>query len=59
MLDTIRDRGPFQSEVWRGTAAYLAGRDAIGVFPVSGWWEEKPGLRRWERAARYALVVSM
>lgn len=59
MLGTIRDRGSIHSDVWRGTAADLAGRDAIGVFPVSGWWKEKPGLQRWERSARYTLLVSI
>jgi hypothetical protein len=37
----------------------LASRDAIGVFPVSGWWKEKPGLQWWERSARYSLLVSI
>jgi hypothetical protein len=59
LLSTIRDRGSIHSDIWRGTAADLAGRDAIGVFPVSGWWKEKPGLQRWERSARYALLVSI
>jgi len=43
----------------QGSAAALAGRDAIGVFPVSGWWKEKPGLQRWDRSARYALLISI
>ncbi|GCD66744.1 hypothetical protein [Acetobacter pasteurianus] len=47
------------SDVWRGSAAALAERDAVGVFPVSGWWKEKPGLQRWERSVRYALLVSI
>jgi hypothetical protein len=58
-LGMIRDRGSVHSDIWRGSAAALAERDAIGVFPVSGWWKEKPGLQRWDRAARYALVVSI
>jgi len=58
-LGMIRDRGSVHSDIWRGSAAALAERDAIGVFPVSGWWKEKPGLQRWDRAARYALVVSV
>jgi hypothetical protein len=37
----------------------LADRDAIGVFPVSGWRKEKPALQRWDRSARYALLVSI
>jgi len=59
LLSTIRDRGSIHSDVWRGSAAALAERDSIGVFPVSGWWKEKPALQRWERSARYALLVSI
>ena len=59
VLSTIRDRGSIHSDIWRGSAAALAERDSIGVFPVSGWWKEKPALQRWERSARYALLVSI
>ncbi len=59
VLGPIRDRGSLHSDIWRGSAAALADRDAIGVFPVSGWWKEKPALQRWDRAARYALLVSI
>jgi hypothetical protein len=59
VLGTIRDRGSIHSDIWRGSAAELAARDAVGVFPVSGWWKEKPGLQRWERSARYSLLVSI
>jgi hypothetical protein len=58
-LGPIRDRGSIHSDIWRGSAAALAERDSIGVFPVSGWWKEKPGLQRWDRSARYALLVSV
>ena len=59
VLSTIRDRGSIHSDIWRGSAAALADRDAIGVFPIGGWWKEKPNLQRWERAARYSLLVSI
>ena len=59
VLGTIRDKGSVHSDIWRGSAAELAERDAIGVFPVSGWWKEKPGLQRWDRSARYSLLVSV
>ncbi len=55
----LRDRGTIHSDIWRGSAAELAERDAIGVFPVSGWWKEKPALNRWDRSTRYALIVSV
>jgi hypothetical protein len=56
---TVRDRGSLHSDIWRGSAAELADRDAVGVFPISGWWKENPGLQRWDRSARYALIVSV
>jgi hypothetical protein len=59
VLGPIRNRGSIHSDIWRGSAAALAERDAIGVFPISGWWKEKPALQRWERSARYALLVSI
>ena len=55
----LRDRGSLHSDVWRGTGANLASRHAIGVFPVGGWWREKPKLERANRRGRYALVVSL
>jgi hypothetical protein len=58
-LGPIRDRGSIHSDIWRGSAAALAERDAIGVYPLSGWWKEKPALQRWERGTRYALLVSI
>jgi hypothetical protein len=59
LLGTFRDRGSIHSDFWRGTAVDLADRDAIGVFPVSGWWKEKPFLERYDGLARYALVVTI
>lgn len=56
---TVRDRGSLHSDIWRGSAAALADRDAVGVFPIGGWWKENPGLQRWNRHARYALIVSI
>jgi Subtilase family len=58
-LGSIRDLGSVHSDYWSGTAAELANRDAIAVFPVGGWWKEKPALMRYDKIARYALVVSI
>lgn len=59
LLGTFRDRGSIHSDIWHGTAADLAERDAIGVFPVGGWWKEKPYLERYDGLARYALIVTI
>lgn len=58
-LGQMRDAGSVHSDFWRGTAADLATRDAIAVFPVSGWWKEKPALERYDRRARYSMIVSI
>ncbi len=59
LLGTARDVGSVHSDLWRGTAADLAARDAIGVYPVGGWWKEKPYLERVETPARYSLLVTI
>jgi hypothetical protein len=59
LLGTFRDNGSVHSDFWYGSAADLAERDAIGVFPVGGWWKEKPYLERFDGTARYALIVTI
>ncbi|MBM3487870.1 MAG: S8 family peptidase [Alphaproteobacteria bacterium] len=55
----LRNRGSLHSDIWEGTAADLASRHAIAVYPTGGWWREKPALQRADRLVRYALVVSL
>ncbi|MFA5821665.1 MAG: S8 family peptidase [Thermodesulfovibrionales bacterium] len=55
----IRGQGSIHSDRWKGTAADLASRGVIGVYPVIGWWRERHQLGRWNRKARYALVVTI
>lgn len=54
-----RDRGSIHSDIWQGTTADLADSNLIAVSPTIGWWRERSYLKRWDRAARYALVVSI
>jgi hypothetical protein len=58
-LGRIRDVGSIHSDSWRGTAAELAQRSAVGVFPVGGWWKENPAHQRYNQTVRYALIVSI
>lgn len=51
--------GSLHSDIWNGTAADLAQRGALAVYPVTGWWKENPGRDRSSDGARYALVVSV
>ena len=59
MLGSIRNLGSIPSDHWRGTGAELARRDAIAIYPVGGWWKEKPNLARYDRQVRYSLIVSI
>jgi hypothetical protein len=55
-----RTRGSIHSDVWTGTAAKLADKSAIVVYPVNGWWRFRPTDHAvCERRARYALIVSI
>lgn len=55
----IRSLGSIHNDRWEGTAADLAERGFIGVYPVIGWWRERHQLGRWGRMARYSLVVTI
>ena len=54
-----RHRGSLHSDIWRGTAADLASRGVIAVYPTAGWWKTRHALERYDKAARYALIVSI
>lgn len=54
-----RHRGSLHSDIWTGSAADLASRGVIGVYPASGWWRTRRRLNRFDSSARYALVVSI
>lgn len=55
----LRHRGSLHSDIWEGTAASLADRAVVAVYPVSGWWKEQPARDRSALGARYALIVSI
>lgn len=55
----LRTKGCICSDTWTGTAADLASRNHVAVYPVSGWWKERKYLKRWDREAYYTLVVTI
>lgn len=57
--DRQRHRGSVHKDIWRGTAAELANRGFIAVFPAMGWWRTRPAQERFDLPARYSLVVSI
>lgn len=54
-----RHRGSLHQDVWEGTAADLASRGFIAVYPSAGWWRTRPALERYALPARYSLIVSL
>jgi hypothetical protein len=54
-----RNHGSIHSDVWHGSAADLAQRGAIAIYPVGGWWKENKTLERWDKTVRYSLIVSI
>lgn len=54
-----RHRGSLHQDVWEGTAADLASRGFLAVYPAAGWWRTRPALGRYECPARYSLIVSI
>lgn len=57
--EQTRNHGSLHSDIWVGTAADLAERGFIGIYPVSGWWKDHPKRDRSDRGVPYALVVSV
>lgn len=60
---TLRSHTTCQKDVWEGSAAKLAGKNQIGIYPVSGWWKSLGTKDRdkglWESKAHYSLIVSL
>ncbi len=54
-----RDKGSIHSDIWTGTAADLAASNYIAIYPTIGWWRERSHLSKWNRRARYSLIVSI
>lgn len=57
--DELRKKGSIHSDVWEGSAADLAATGFIAVYPVTGWWRERPNHGCVEKSARYSLIVTL
>ncbi|MFT6373280.1 MAG: hypothetical protein ACJAZT_002040 [Gammaproteobacteria bacterium] len=55
----IRHRGSIHKDIWRGSAAELAARGKIAIYPASGWWKTRTSHERWDSKARYSLIISL
>jgi hypothetical protein len=57
--ERTRNRGSIHSDWLETTAADLAERGTVAIYPVSGWWKDLPKRDRSEAGARYALIISI
>lgn len=55
----LTSMGSVHSDVWRGSAASLASRGHIAVYPTMGWWNKRPHFGAWNKTARYSLIVTI
>jgi hypothetical protein len=55
----FRHKGSIHKDVWRGKAAELAERGQVVVYPAMGWWRTRTALDRYDKEARYAMVISI
>ncbi|MER3355574.1 MAG: S8 family peptidase [Hoeflea sp. D1-CHI-28] len=51
--------GSLHCDTWTGTAVELASRNQLAIYPVMGWWRDRPSQERYLDKARYALVVTL
>ncbi|WP_205629593.1 S8 family peptidase [Jiangella muralis] len=51
--------GSLHTDIWTGTAADLASKGAIAVYPVAGWWKNRRDYDQSDQGVDYSLVVSI
>jgi len=54
-----RDVGSIHSDFIDSTAVELCNAKYIAVYPVIGWWRERPHLGKFNKKIRYSLIVSL
>lgn len=55
----LRKYGSVHSDVWIGSAAQLAKKEVICVYPVGGWWRTRTKLKRYNNKIRFALLITI
>lgn len=54
-----RDVGSVHSDYCTVSAVELSECNMIAVYPIGGWWKERKHLKRYDKKARYSLVVTL
>ncbi|MCB0745707.1 MAG: hypothetical protein KDC67_17520, partial [Ignavibacteriae bacterium] len=51
--------GSIHKDLWEGSAADLALRNKIAIYPIGGWWKNRKKLMRYNSDVDYSLIVSI
>ena len=54
-----RNVGSVHSDFIVCNAVDLCERNYVAVYPIGGWWKERPYLKKTDNKVKYALVVSL
>lgn len=54
-----RHKGSLHQDIWEGTAADLASRGFLAIYPAMGWWRTRPKLERYNLPINYSLIVTI
>ncbi|MBF0408956.1 MAG: S8 family peptidase [Candidatus Riflebacteria bacterium] len=55
----LRGQGSVKKDIWKGSAAEVAPKGQIAVFPGNGWWRLRKALKKYNSITRYSLIVSL
>ncbi|WP_319940452.1 S8 family peptidase [Xenorhabdus littoralis] len=59
LLGDFRNKGSIHKDIWTGSAADLAERGILAVYPTTGWWRTRKKLEKYNKMARYTLIISI
>lgn len=57
--DQQTSAGLLHTDIWTGSAVDLASKEAVVVYPVAGWWKNRPHMDQSDIGVNYSLVVSI
>ncbi len=57
--DQQKSAGSIHTDIWTGSAVALASKEAVAVYPVGGWWKNRPQMDQSEQGVDYSIVVSI
>lgn len=57
--DQQKSSGSLHTDIWKGAAADLAAKGVVAVYPVAGWWKNRPKMDQSDKGVNYSLVVSI